>query len=217
MRAITKGAEPPSLTAHRLTPHCDYDNYVDKPTLRDALVKEQCGLCCYCMCRLRNGQTPTMKVEHWRCQARYPADQLDYRNMLGVCLGGEGQPPHLQHCDTRKGDRNLRFNPADPAHHIETRLRYEPDGRIRSDDNGFDREIEDVLNLNIPILKTNRKGVFDAIADWWIQEKNRIRGPVRRTRLERERNRYIGGPGDLQPFCQVAVWILEQRLARMPA
>ena len=27
VRAITKGAEPASLTAHRLTPHCDYDNY----------------------------------------------------------------------------------------------------------------------------------------------------------------------------------------------
>lgn len=27
MRAITKRREPPSLTLHRHTPHCDYDNY----------------------------------------------------------------------------------------------------------------------------------------------------------------------------------------------
>ena len=79
-----------------------------------------------------------MKIEHWQCQARYPAEQLNYRNLLGACLGGDGQPPHLQHCDTRKGDRDLQWNPADPAHHIETRVRYELDGTIRSDDAVFD-------------------------------------------------------------------------------
>ena len=36
MRAITKGPEPASLTAHRKTPQCDYDNYPDKSALRHA-------------------------------------------------------------------------------------------------------------------------------------------------------------------------------------
>ena len=58
MRAITKGAEPPSLTAHRQTPHCDYDNYPDKAALRQALVTEQRSICCYCMRRIRNGRSP---------------------------------------------------------------------------------------------------------------------------------------------------------------
>ena len=53
MRAITKGPEPVSLTAHRQTPHCDYDNYAAKDDLRNALVSEQRGLCCYCMGRIR--------------------------------------------------------------------------------------------------------------------------------------------------------------------
>ena len=45
MRAIAKGREPPSLTAHRQAPHGDYDNYPgkDKDTLRNALVAEQGG------------------------------------------------------------------------------------------------------------------------------------------------------------------------------
>ena len=30
MRAITKRREPVSLTAHRQTPYCDYDNYKAK-------------------------------------------------------------------------------------------------------------------------------------------------------------------------------------------
>ena len=143
--------------------------------------------------------------------------QLEYRNLLGACQGGDGQPPQLQHCDTRKADTDLLWNPADPAHHIQTRLRYEPDGSIRSDDAAFSAELENVLNLNLPILKNNRKSVLDAVLDWWQRERTRIRGAVPRATFERERGRRIGGAGDLEPFCQVAVWWLEQRLARMAA
>ncbi len=216
MRAITKGAEPPSLTAHRQTAYSDYVNYTNKDAIRHALVTEQRGICCYCMGRIHNGPL-TMKIEHWQCQTRHPAVQLSYRNLLGACCGGEGQPPHLQHCDTRKGERDLRWNPADPAHHIETRLRYEADGTIRSEDAGFDAELANVLNLNLQWLKNNRKGVLNAVLDWWTQEKVRLRGPVPRARFERERYRRVDGVGDLEPYCQVAVWWLEQRLGRMPA
>lgn len=214
MRAITKGPEPASLTAHRRTAHCDYDNYTDKDALRHALVTEQRGLCCYCMGRIHN-QPDTMKVEHWRCQSQYPAMQLSYRNLLGACRGGEGSPPHLQHCDTRKADMHLRWNPADPAHRIETRIRYEADGSIRSDDAEFSMELENVLNLNLPVLRRNRKAVLDAILTWWRHEKARVGGAVPRTTFERERGRCNDGAGDLEPFCQVTVWWLNQRLARM--
>lgn len=216
MRAIVKGPEPASLTAHSQTPHCNYDNYADSDALRHALVTEQRSLCCYCMGRIRNGPM-TMKIEHWRCQSCYPDKQLEYRNLLGTCLGGDGQPPHLQHCDTRKGNKDLQWNPADPAHHIETRLRYEADGSIRSEEAEFDRQLEEALNLNLPILKNNRKGVLDAILDWWRRERARLRGPVPRARFVSERDRRINGPGELQPYCQVAVWWIEQRLAKMPA
>lgn len=40
---------------------------------------------------------------------------------------------------------------------------------------------------------------------------------VDREGFDRERARRVGGGGELEPFCQVAVWWLEQRLARMPA
>lgn len=216
MRAIVKGAEPPSLTEHRKTAPCHYDNYPDMGGLRHALVTEQRGICCYCMERIRNGPT-TMKIEHWRCRSRYPDEELDYRNLLGACRGGHGRPPHLQHCDTRKGDRDLRWNPADPAHVIEARIRYEADGRIRSDDGEFDAQLEEVLNLNLPVLRKNRKRLLDGILDWWRHEKARLRGPVPRERFARERDRRVEGAGELQPYCQVAVWWLDQRLARMGA
>ena len=195
-------------------PHSDYDNYASKDDLRHTLVTERRGLCCYCMGRLHNGPT-TMKIEHWRCQSRYPDEHLNYRNLLGACLGGNGQPPHLQHCDARKGDSDLQWNPADAAHHIETRVRYELDGSIRADDAVFDDQLHQVLNLNLPLLKNNRKGLLDAVLDWWRREKARIGGPVPRERLVRERDKYIAGNGQIAPYCSVAVWWLGQKLAKM--
>lgn len=214
MRAIAKGAEPPSLTAHRQTPHSDYENYPDKNALRHALVGEQRGICCYCMDRIQNGPF-TMKIEHWRSRSRYPGDELAYVNLLSACMGGQGQPAALQHCDTRKGERDLEWNPADPDHQIETRVRYDADGSIRSDDDVFDVQLEDVLNLNISFLKNNRKAVWNGITEWWKMEKARRHGAVPQARLQAERDRRIAGDGPLDPFCQVGVWLLDQRLARV--
>ena len=216
MRQIVKGAEPASLTAHRKTPHCDYDNYGQKEFLRHSLVTEQRGLCCYCMNRIHSGPA-TMKIEHWQSQSRHVHQQLSYWNLLGACLGGNDQPPRLQHCDTRKGDSDLQWNPADPVHHIETRLRYELDGSIHSDDAEFDLQLAEVLNLNLPVLRNHRKGVYDAVLEWVRNERRRLRGPIPRNRLERERDRHASGADELSPFSQVAVWLLNEKLGGMAA
>ena len=216
MRTITKGREPVSLTAHRKTVNSDYGNYPGKDELRRSLVTEQRGLCCYCMRRIRPDPT-AMKIEHWKSQRHYRGDELKYRNLLGACLGGQGNPARHQHCDTRKGDRDLKWNPADPMHHIETRIRYEPDGSIRSDEEDFDGQLNNVLNLNLPILKNNRKHLLDAVLQWWKSRKARIAGPVSRHEFTGKRDQFVGSDGELAPYCQVAVWWLDQRLARMAA
>lgn len=209
MRTIVKGAEPASLTQHRQTPHSDYDNYTDKDGLRAALVAEQQGLCCYCMGRIRN-ESDKMKIEHWHCQANYPDERLVYGNLLGACLGGEGQRHNLQHCDTRKGDRDLLWNPADRDHHVQDRISYGTDGAIKSDDPEFNRQLNEVLNLNLPLLKNNRKGVLDAILKWWREER-----PVPKQRLKREIDDRSPRFGNLSQYNQVAIWWLEKKLARM--
>ena len=227
MRTIIKGREPASLTQHRLTPYCDYDNYADddKNELREALVREQRGLCCYCMGRIRS-DSKSMKIEHWQSRRCYPCKQLDYSNLLGACLGGDRERKSLggdeerkssrfHHCDTYKGKKDLRWNPADSTHRIETRLRYEADGSIRSNDPTFDAQLCQVLNLNLAQLKNNRKGVLDAVLEWWRHEKAKVQDRVPRSRLERERSRRTPQTGELQPYCQVAVWWLDQRLKRM--
>ena len=210
MRAIAKGPEPPSLTAHRRASHSDYDNYRDKDALRKALVSEQRGLCCYCMGRIQPG-AKEMKIEHWRCQTRYPNEQLNYRNLLGACLGGgEGQPPSSQHCDTRKGDDDLRWNPADSAHAIEARVRYGLDGAIESDDKTFNTQLDQILNLNLASLRNHRKKALDAVLCWWRKQKK----PVPRKRIEHQRDKCAVGSGELTPYRQVAVWWLQQKLGR---
>ena len=141
MRAIAKGLEPQSLITHRLTSQGNYDNYTGKEALRHALVDEQRGLCCYCMGRIRPDAS-AMKIEHWRCQSHYGGEQLDYRNLLGACVGGERRPFRSQHCDTRKGDDNLLWNPAEPAHAIEARVQYDPDGTIRVQRRYFRQRVE---------------------------------------------------------------------------
>ena len=214
MRAITKGVEPASLTAHRRMSYSDYDNYKGMAELRDALVREQRGLCCYCMGQI-SSEWGTMKVEHWRSQRRYPCKQLDYSNLLGACLGGKGQVQRFQHCDTRKGNKDLRWNPADPSHDIETRLLYTADGSIESDDDEFKTQLNEVLNLNLSLLMTQRKRILDAILEWWEHEKKQ--GPVPRERFEQKRAQWTGGADVLQPYCQVVVWWLDQRLKSMPA
>ena len=213
MRAIVKGPEPPILTAYRLAPHGGYEDYPDKDALQCSLSAEQRGVCCYCMGRIRP-DADSMKIEHWRSRARYPDEQLSYRNLLGACRGGEGQPRGRQHCDTRKGDQDLRWNPADPARDIASRLGYRADGAIVSDDLEFNRQLNDVLNLNLPMLKQRRKRVLDAVIEWWKHERSRRRGPVPRTRMEHKRDRYTAIAGELAPYCQVAVWWLQQGIAR---
>ena len=213
MRAINKNGEPRSLTEHRLTAHSDYDNYKKKDELRACLVAEQGGICCYCMGRIRPNKDE-MKIEHWQCQDLHEDKQLVYGNMLGACLGGKGKPRSKQHCDTRKGNDDLQWNPADSNHMIESRLRYEFDGTIRANNEPFNTQLNEVLNLNIRVLKNNRKAVLDGIRAWWKREKRRLKGPVPKASLQRELDKRSGACVELEPFCQVAVWWLRVRLEK---
>lgn len=206
MRMITKGPEPASLVTHRSTPHCGYDNYMDKDTLRIALVAEQRGICCYCMRRI-DSRPGLMKIEHWQCRANYPEKELVYRNLLASCRGGEGKPRDQQHCDTRKADDDLLWNPADPQRRVEDRIRYGADGVIQSDDPVFDQQLNGVLNLNLPRIKNQRKASLDAVLDWWRRERR----PVSRQRVEREIERRRALP-TLAPYAQVGIWWLGRKL-----
>ncbi|GBR69567.1 retron system putative HNH endonuclease [Gluconobacter kanchanaburiensis] len=206
MRTIKKGQEPATLTQHRKQSHADYDNYADKSALRQELVAEQHGLCCYCQSRIR--ATPEgMKIEHWQCQADHPGRQLDYSNLLGVCLGGQGRSEREQHCDTRKGNKALCFSVCDSTHPIEPHVRFLGDGTIKAVDRDINEALNEVLNLNLPLLVSNRKAVLAAFQQR-LQDGRRV-DPAR------ELPKWDGSePGELPEFAQVIVYWLRKKQAR---
>ena len=208
MRAISKGAEPRSLTARRAAVAADdprgYEDYSGKEEVRIALISEQKYLCCYCMNRLVNDPLQ-MKIEHWRCRDRYRSFQLDYENLLGACLGGEGRSPSDQHCDTKKANLDLKWNPAVPAHAVESRLRYLIDGRVESADAEFNTQLNDVLGLNLAYLKSSRKAVLDVVLAWWKSTPNARQKVQQQIKHRMEAEVY-------EPFSPVAVWFLRLKL-----
>jgi uncharacterized protein (TIGR02646 family) len=206
MRTIQKGPAPASLTQHRQQPHADYGNYTDKDDLRQALVAEQRGLCCYCQSRIR-ATSEGMKIEHWQCQADHPGRQLDFGNLLGACFGGHARPEREQHCDTRKGNNALCFSVCDPAHPIERQIRFLGDGTIKSDDVDIDEALNTILNLNLSRLMSNRKAVLAAFQQ--RLQDGRSFDPAR------ELPKWDGGePGELSEFAQVVVYWLRKKQAR---
>jgi uncharacterized protein (TIGR02646 family) len=209
MRTIQKGPAPATLTQHRQQQHADYDNYADKDGLRQALVAEQRGVCCYCQSRIR--ATPDgMKIEHWQCRSNFPALQLEYRNLLGACLGGEGRPREHQHCDTSKGDQPLCFSVCDAGHPIERHIRFLGDGRIQAEDGAVNAALSEVLNLNWGRLVANRRATLEAFRQR-LQSGQKL-DPAR------ELPKWDGSQaGDLPEFAQVIVYWLNKRLGRATA
>jgi uncharacterized protein (TIGR02646 family) len=215
VRSITKRPEPNSLTRHRVTPGATYETYREKQELRDFLVAEQRGLCCYCMSRII-ADSRRMKIEHWHSQSGFPNEQLDYENLLGACLGATifptGSETHIfEHCDTSKAESEISRNPARAAHRVQQILRYSGDGTIVSDDATFDSEINEVLHLNAAFLRNNRKAVLDA----FVMAVPKA-GTLSRGILQRWVNQWNGNSHNrpLEPFCMVIVYWLNKRLGR---
>ena len=217
MKNITKGSEPRSLEQHRCNPPADFNNYDQKDDLRQSLLQEQGYICCFCMRRI--GAQPgvslgnQMKVAHWHSQDLHRDEDLDYDNLLGACKGGEGMPPAQQHCDTFQGNRDLRYNPANPAHDVESKIRYNGDGTMESDDPQLDNDINNILNLNRGyLLLENRKAVINmAIADVSRRPGSRSRGELQAL-IDNWGRRDANG--HLQPFCCVARYYLSKKLAK---
>ena len=150
-----------------------------------------------------------MKVEHWHSQEGFSDEQLDYGNMLGSCVGNQGLPPRDQHCDTRKADARISLNPANRGDHPRMKICYDGSGKIRSEDELFDRDINETLNLNWARLKSNRKEVWESVTHVLSRK------PGRRTTGEVQKliDRWnkLDADGHLKEYCAVAVYYLKKK------
>lgn len=222
MLPIYKNATEP-LRQHRSQSNATYDNISepDREKLVQSLLHEQGYLCAYCMCRIK---APLVKVEHWKCRDKFPELQLEYSNLLAVCCGNSGQnashtkcedkrgvTPHHQHCDTRKGNSDLAYNPADPAHHARLQINYiETTGLIKSKDEKLNDELSSILNLNIEYLKSNRVKVLQVIKSKLASRE----GSAKQIELETLLNDWksLNKEGKLKEFAGVSIWYLEKRI-----
>jgi len=178
MRNIKKLKETAALKKLRATPGATFNDLqgAAKQKVRENLVKEQRDLCAFCGARIFDGALK-MKIAHWYPQ-KAPGGSarcLEYMNMLGACLGGEGRPDDEQHCDTHQKNKPLSRNPADPAHNIESFIEFVYfTGEIHSSDKKLNQEIgaynsktkeynEGVLNLNHAWIRNNRLGVINGL------------------------------------------------------
>jgi uncharacterized protein (TIGR02646 family) len=211
MRAINKGQEPSSLTQHRKSSNADYENYVSKDELRRQLVKEQRGLCCYCMSRIY-AENGSARIEHWHPQSQFPDESLDYQNLLAACNRNAGERSEKPHCDRSKGNTPISKNPANPHHRVEDLIHFKSNGTIHSDNTTFDKEISDVLNLNLAFLIANRKAALDG----FIAALPKL-GTLTPTELDRRLKQWNGENHNhvLEPYCQVVIYWLRKRIARL--
>lgn len=161
---IQKGKEPTILQEYRCKPGANFDGFQNpgKDIVRESLLHEQGYICAYCMKSIHN-DTST-KIEHYH--KRNQDNQLTYTNLLVVCDGTQKHLGKLRRrdltCDSFKGNLPLAVNPC-IKHHIDTIYYNFHSGEILSRDLVYNKDLNDVLNLNNPRLMDNRKAALKEI------------------------------------------------------
>jgi uncharacterized protein (TIGR02646 family) len=231
MKLIQKSKEPNNLQEHRALKGTDYKSYcrdiglgenVPPSGLRGVLLTDQGFICAYCMKRIphkfieKEIEKDDFKIEHFINQKsqRSIDNKLDitFTNMLACCMGNEGKKEIFQTCDTRKGKKPLTISPFE-ASHIRT-IKYAPDGSIHSTNDIFEKEIDQILNLNEDNLKRQREAIYKLI-------EKRVRTELAKPHLTRvHKNIYLDSQiewwhskknGKFSEFCMVAINYLESR------
>ncbi len=216
MKFIQKGTEPPEWKEHRTTPGAGFDAI---PKLKDALLKEQGYICCYCMSKIKRALTleeqheradytdrelkNDMKVEHLKPR-RHREKLLDYSNLMAAC---KGNFLGISHCDTLKGEEELILNPMDRRLNVESIIKYKSSGEIDVDP-AYERDVYQLLNLNHPILRENRKEVLETV----IQELKKE--GFAKAAILRMHQKYLDRDkaGKFHPYCMFIVKFLEKKL-----
>lgn len=212
MRRIKKGFAPVEFVTHRATSvGATFDNAPKQP-MRDALHREQEGLCAYCTCELAATTDAVMKIEHHEAQSTMPARALDWTNLLGVCKGGEGKPRPQQTCDSRRGNREVPLDPTLSA--IERQIDYElGSARIVAVEASQQAVLDDVLGLNLETLRRARRAVLEAfqermketkpVGTWSTADYESCLATFSRTRR-----------GTTRGFIGIVEWMVRQRRLR---
>ena len=216
---IRKQHEPKELTEYKKVNGASFSDLSgdNKTAVYKSLIKEQYGLCAYCMCRIfyNTEIDRNIRIEHFIPQSDSElgtVKSLDYKNMLGVCDGGisSNKVRNISgveniSCDAFKGNKTLSLNPLVKDDFEKMRIKYSSSGRIHSENKQFDCELNTVLNLNNLRLIDERKRVKQTVINYLNKYK----------KLSKDQREYeikkVKTPRDglLPPFYDVSVYFLK--------
>jgi len=160
MKYIIKGWEPQSFTEWKALANDDWKPTYDdlsgsvKKDVKNSLIDEQGGICCYCESKLLYDDS---HIEHLDSQTNHEEKRLDYNNMLCSCQKQlkKGEP---RHCGNSKEDAPLPITPL--MSECEKKFKYLADGTIEGVYKDEQQTIE-ILQLDIEKLKNLRKSAIE--------------------------------------------------------
>lgn len=211
MLKINKGNVPREFYEAKRT-YGDYDDLdaKEKDKLKAILISEQNNRCAYCTRRIDlNSST----IEHYIPRNGPHGDatkSLDYNNLFAVCNATRQLPLKQKTCDDKKGDELLKIDPRNQIH-IDT-IKYDKRGKISSENNDFDYDLDFILNLNEKTLLNNRFAAFDSLMKRMIKKKS---GKWTKEFIQRTLDRYKS-KDDCTPYVGFIIYQLERRLQRLP-
>lgn len=215
MIKITKGHEPGGWTSIRKTPGMTFED-APKDELRLSLMNEQGGLCAYCMRRVSftPGETTTTRIEHVKPRALSRAEGKNeetmlYSNMV-LCCDGDIDGSGNYHCDRSKEDDTISFNPFD-KNVIDTISYSSKDGAIKSSNPDYDKDLNEILNLNHPRLEANRLAVLKGL----IIEIGKKKWKKKDIQDKLDYYSSRTSDGMLHAYCGVIRWFLNRKLRQL--
>lgn len=208
MKSIKKQQEPQSLTFHKKQSFARYNNYDQKNELRQSLLAEQGYICCYCMKRITEDK---MRIEHWLPQSKHPDRELDYANLLAACQGGENGSKRQYHCDVSKGEQEIFVHPNEAiGTNCEALVQFRRNGYVYSKNEDIDRELNQILKLNLQHLVEGRVAALDgfqnALAKKYKSSLNRQKWQ------ELYEDLSCGKDGQYKEYCRVVLAYIEKKL-----
>lgn len=202
--------EPRSLRLHRQKSASFYANYKEKDDLRLVLLEEQGYLCCYCMSRIQAPTQDKMKIEHFHSQYAFSELQLDFRNLLASCKGNENSDLKEFHCDKSKKEKLISLNPTNES--MMRQIKFGRGGQITVLNELWQKEIDEILNLNVETLRIQRQSVYKGVTRF-LQKEFGGANPTKAVLNKKIKSWAEKKNGKFEPFCSVAVYFLTKALA----
>ncbi len=201
--------EPQSWVNYKITPGAYYAASND---LRNALLAEQGHICAFCMRRIPvpkrdPNEAETSKIAHVKSRTNHQDMQFDFDNMVICCPGNINGTAH---CDKSQGSADITL----PLFNIQLQNSISfgtYTGEIKSDNDTWKAEMNDILGLNNATLKYNRIQALEGVRT--LLEKKKWTKAGLQIKLEEWTN--FDAAGRLKPYCGIATWYLKKKLRQM--